>query len=129
MQVKVQIDTAEREYDLGKAAQLKYGTTPFRLILPFSTGNASVIAPPISTRTNCSHNIQPPVLACAGELAKLEADLSSAEEAMEKRTQEAGASNRMLRDTVTVDDISSIVAKWTVRFAHITSYYTQTHYL
>lgn len=34
---------------------------------------------------------------------------------MEKRTQEAGASNRMLRDTVTVDDISSIVAKWTVR--------------
>lgn len=53
--------------------------------------------------------------ACAGELAKLEADLSSAEEAMEKRTQEAGASNRMLRDTVTVDDISSIVAKWTVR--------------
>lgn len=28
LQVKVQIDTAEREYDLGKAAQLKYGTTP-----------------------------------------------------------------------------------------------------
>lgn len=71
-QVKVQIDTAEREYDLGKAAQLKYG-----------------------------------------ELAKLEGELHKAELEMEKQSTEAGAGKRMLRDTVTVDDISSIVAKWT----------------
>jgi ATP-dependent Clp protease ATP-binding subunit ClpA len=60
-------------YDLGKAAELKYG-----------------------------------------ELAKLENELAKAEEDMEKQSTGAGAANRMLRDTVTVDDISGIVAKWTV---------------
>ncbi len=74
-QVKVQIETAEREYDLGKAAQLKYG-----------------------------------------ELAKLEQELHKAEgevEAAAAGGDEATGSKRMLRDTVTVDDISGIVAKWT----------------
>jgi len=72
-QVKIQIDTAEREYDLGKAAALKYG-----------------------------------------ELARLEGELAKAEEEAEKAAAGAGATKRMLRDTVTVDDISGIVAKWTV---------------
>ena len=75
-QVKVQIEAAEREYDLGKAAQLKYG-----------------------------------------ELAKLETELHQAEAEVEKQAAAAvgggGESKRMLRDTVTVDDISGIVAKWT----------------
>jgi ATP-dependent Clp protease ATP-binding subunit ClpB len=72
-QVKVQIDAAEREFDLGRAAQLKYG-----------------------------------------ELARLEQELAAAEAAMEKEgAAGVGAGKRMLRDTVTVDDISSIVGKWT----------------
>jgi ATP-dependent Clp protease ATP-binding subunit ClpB len=71
-QVKVQIDAAEREFDLGRAAQLKYG-----------------------------------------ELARLEQELAAAEAVMEKQSTDAGAGKRMLRDTVTVDDISSIVGKWT----------------
>ena len=77
-QVKVQIEAAEREYDLGKAAQLKYG-----------------------------------------ELAKLETELHKAEEEVEEQAAAAvgggkgGEGKRMLRDTVTVDDISGIVAKWT----------------
>ena len=74
-QVKVQIDAAEREFDLGRAAQLKYG-----------------------------------------ELARLEQELAAAEAAVEQESAEAGAGGskgRMLRDTVTVDDISSIVGKWT----------------
>lgn len=54
---------------------------------------------------------------CSGELSRLETDLQKAEEAIEKSTAEAGAANRMLRDTVTVDDISGIVAKWTVSVA------------
>jgi len=77
-QVKVQIEAAEREYDLGKAAQLKYG-----------------------------------------ELAKLEGELHTAEEEVEKQAAAAvggegkGEGKRLLRDTVTVDDISGIVGKWT----------------
>ena len=72
-QVKVQIDAAEREFDLGRAAQLKYG-----------------------------------------ELARLEGELGAAEAAVETASagEEAGT-KRMLRDTVTVEDISSIVGKWT----------------
>lgn len=33
-QVKVQIETAEREFDLGRAAQLKYGKSATRLGRP-----------------------------------------------------------------------------------------------
>lgn len=71
-QMKVDVETAEREYDLNRAASLKYG-----------------------------------------ELPKLEKELEDAEHSIEQSTAEAGAKNRMLRDTVTEDDISSIVAKWT----------------
>ena len=72
-QVKIQIETAERDFDLGKAASLKYG-----------------------------------------DLARLEVELEKAEEEIEKAAAVSGATKRMLRDTVTVDDISGIVAKWTV---------------
>lgn len=73
-QVKVQIDAAEREFDLGRAAQLKYG-----------------------------------------ELARLEQELAAAEAAVEASSAQGGdgQKGRMLRDTVTVDDISAIVGKWT----------------
>eukprot|EP00624_Nannochloropsis_granulata_P003298 evm.model.NODE_26797_length_23647_cov_22.651287.1 len=54
-----------------------------------------------------------------GELAKLEGELHNAEEEVEKQAAAAvggeggGEGKRLLRDTVTVDDISGIVGKWT----------------
>jgi hypothetical protein len=49
-----------------------------------------------------------------GTLADLEKQLEKAEDEMEQSALQAGASKRMLRDTVTVDDISGIVGRWTV---------------